>query len=213
MSAVFAVMRREWWSFVGSDKGTLVAYVFILCVYSAVFTVNPYESNAARLWWIFYSVVAVSTVSGNAMVRERSTGALEVLFTSGISRAAVLYGKIGFGFIMSLFMGGVPFGVSRVVGVAAGLQPDTADWSGFLLYMGAACVNLGSVAWFSVVLPNPRLVHFVNLVLLSLLIGLRAATGMKDNAFIPLLFGAGLLLSGMALRAFNGERVVEKVNL
>ncbi len=213
MNQVMAVMKREWASFAGNDKGTMFVYVFILLVYSAVFTVNPYETLAARLWWVFYSVVVVSTVSGNSMISERLTGSLEVLFTSGVSRSAVLYGKVAYGFFMALLMGGLPFGVSRLITVSAGNPAELHDAGGFLLYASASLVNITSAAWLSVQLPNPRLIHFVNLLILSLLIGVKLTTGMADVGFGVAMVFASLVLLYLARRTFHGEKIVRKVSL
>ena len=149
---------------------------------------------------------------------ERLVG---ILLTSGMSRSAILYGKMLFVTVMTTAIGAACLACAlllRPVFNGLGDVPRLHfEWSYCTLYLGATLLNAASSAYFSVWLPNPRLLHFINLFLLGFIM-----TGYVAVSFVhpfSIYFIAGLLallsvlFTFLARREFESERIIKPVVL
>jgi len=221
MNGWTAVFRREWRTFTGSDRGVFTVYGIIVVVWSFLFVTNLTDGSAlVRIVWLAtFAIVTTSNFSQVSLVSERTGGALEVLLTCGLSRGAILGGKIAFVSVMSSLMGYACIGLSSVWLGFAGRARD-AFVPGILVtdlavFAAASFMNAASAAWLSVALPNPRLLHFVNFafaaVVLSLFFTVSSLLPVRPWTVSPLFFCCGCLFAWRARRAFDGEKVVHPV--
>jgi hypothetical protein len=88
---------------------------------------------------------------------------------------------------------------------------------GIAVYFGATFLSAASSAYFSVLLPNPRILHFINLFIVMLFIGLYAVLlGFRP---IPLsvlalfLTLGGVVFTVLSVREFNSERIIKPIVL
>ena len=223
MSQMMLMFRKEWLNFVRGDRSVLVVYFIMVVGWGALLaSMNTGGATTAPLWIVFFSVVIAANFSSTVFVLERMSGSLEILLTSGLSRSAILYGKMLFVVLMTLLLGGAcaVFALLLRPYIAA-LQRAPADlrnlWPYFALYAGATFMNAASSAYFSVWLPNPRLLHFINLLLLGFIMA-----GYMAVSFIhplSLYFIAGILallgvcFTFLARREFESERIIKPVVL
>ncbi len=208
------VCRKEWKNFTGSHKGVFAVYALMALVYALVFVSNRELDRQTQtvVWWVFFSLIITGSSSNTVFVAERVNGSLEILLTCGLSRGAILAGKVLFVVLISLLIGMVPFTISTGWALA-GTGVAGADFAGPLLFAAATFMNASSAAWLSVRLTNPRLLHFVNLIIVSAALGVGAAAGAGAGMLALGLAVTGALFFGLARRAFAGERVVQPVNL
>jgi ABC-type Na+ efflux pump permease subunit len=214
MNSTLLIFRKEWKSFLGSDPGLFVTYGFIVAIYSLVFATNS-ASGLGTVWWIVYAMVINSAFANTVFVAERMTGALEVLLTSGVSRRGILAGKALFAFAMSLALGGLSLALSLVW---AALMPrmgagSTMGWEGPATFAAAAFMTTMSGAWLSVRFASPRVVHLVNIFLSMAMVGSSVALTWTPGALPAVLLGLGCVFWVLAARAFDGERVIQPVQL
>jgi hypothetical protein len=84
-----------------------------------------------------------------------------------------------------------------------------------VLYIAATAFNTASSACFSVWLPNPRLLHFVNLLILAAVMSaytaLSAMVSLPLHAVSALLFVTAVVFLILARRAFESERITKPV--
>ncbi len=220
MSQCLIVLRKEWLNFVCSDRSVFFIYFFLVAGWGMLLaTMDRGGPLGSPLWLVFFSVIIAANFSSTVFVSERMSGSLEILLTSGLSRAAILWGKMIFVMVMTLAIGMV------CVLTASVLQrfiapPEVAravwfQWSYGALYAGATFLNTASSACFSVWLPNPRLLHFVNILLVGAVMAGYVALSLTCplSLFIVAIAmaAAGLLFAWLAGRAFEGERIIKPV--
>ena len=222
MNDIALILRKEWMSFVGSDRSVFFIYA-ILVVGWGMLLATWQDSPAAYLplWIALFSVIVSANFANTVFVTERTTGSLEILLTSGISRNGILYGKLFFIVVMTLAIGAGCFVFSAIIKPLTGTTPTGsgagAALFGYAIYGAATFLNAAGSAWLSVVLPNPRLLHLLNLLFISFIM----AVQMTLSAFFPLppyavavvMVAAGGLFCVLAQREFNSERIINPVIL
>ncbi|MBD3421533.1 MAG: hypothetical protein GF398_15550 [Chitinivibrionales bacterium] len=220
MKDTFLIVRKEFLHFRGSDPSVFVVYVIIVLMYSLVFAANP-AGAATLIWWLAFSLIISGTFANMIFIAERWRGNLEIWLTSGVSRKSILFGKMLFVMIMTIVLGALPLVISRwwsllLFRIGAVEQTSIAP-AGPLLYVAATAMNCSSSAWFSFKFTNPRLINFVNLLLLGLLAG--AYYGLQqvcaEYAAILAMFAVIASMAGifilLALRAFESEQVIQPI--
>jgi ABC-type Na+ efflux pump permease subunit len=222
MSQCLLVLRKEWLNFVCSDKSVFFIYLFLIAGWGMLLaTMNRGGSLGSPLWLVFFSVIIAANFSGTVFVSERMSGSLEILLTSGLSRGAILGGKMTFVIVMTFAIGMACILTASVV--QHFMAPPDVDrvvyfqWTYLALYAGATFLNTASSACFSVWLPNPRLLHFVNIALVGCIMAGYVAVSLTQP--LPLFLVAfvmtfvGILFAWLARRAFESERIIKPVIL
>jgi ABC-type Na+ efflux pump permease subunit len=221
------ILRKEWMSFTGSDRSVFVVYAILVIGWGLLLASWGGTSGASPsgmtmpLWIALFSVVVAANFANTVFVTERVTGSLEILLTSGVSRNGILFGKLLFVMVMTLAIGCLCIGLSVLLrpfmpeaqtGGSIGLV-----WSGIIIYAAASFFNASSSAYLSVILPNPRLLHLLTLLMVSGIM----STQMVVSVYFPVPYYAGALVltvAGvvfclLAKREFNGERIIRPVIL
>jgi ABC-type Na+ efflux pump permease subunit len=152
---------------------------------------------------------------------ERMSGSLEILLTCGIPRSALLFGKMLFVCFMTACIGAACCACALLMGrFIAGPEGMTADlmtWHYAVLYASATFLNAAASAYFSVLLPNPRLLHFINLLLTGFVMAVYTAVSLVRP--LPLESAAaalallGVIFTVLARREFESERIIRPVVL
>lgn len=221
MNNVALILRKEWMSFVGSDRSVFFIYAILVVGWGmllASWQASP--ESYLPLWLALFSVIVAANFANTVFVTERVTGSLEILLTSGVSRNGILYGKLLFVAGMTIVIGAACIGLSELVRplvspVPAGGAPLAG--SGYAVYVAASFLNASASAWLSVVLPNPRALHLLNLLLISFIM----AVQMVLSAYFPIpqIAGAGVMVVAgiffciLAQREYNSERIIKPVVL
>jgi ABC-type Na+ efflux pump permease subunit len=222
MNQILLIFGKEWLNFLRGDRSVFIIYLILVAGWGALLaSMNTGGPTTAPLWIVFFSVIIGANFSSTVFVLERVSGSLEILLTSGISRSAILYGKMLFVIVMTAAIGAaclVCALVLRPVFTAVGDESTlNFAWSYCVLYVSATLLNAAGSAYFSVWLPNPRLLHFINLFLVGFIM-----TGYMTISFIhpvSLYSVAGLLgllsvvFAFLAKREFESERIVKPVLL
>jgi ABC-type Na+ efflux pump permease subunit len=222
MRQVLLVFEKEWLNFIRGDRGVFIVYLILVAGWGILLSsMHDGGTPAAPFWIVFFSVIVAVNFSSTVFVLERVSGSLEILLTCGISRSAILYGKMLFVMVMTLAIGAACLGcallVRKSVAGHEGLQYGILSWRTLALYAGATFLNAAGSAYFSIVLPNPRLLHFINL----LLAGFIMAGWTAISLIYPLpvesaaaaLFMLGLVFTVLAKRGFESEGIVKPVIL
>jgi hypothetical protein len=219
MQSIRAVIAKEWKCFIGSDKGMFFLYFILILIWSMLLSSkSSSDLYSAPLWLVFFSVVITANFSNNVFISERVSGALEIFITSGLSRNAILYGKLIFVLILSNISGVLCFAMSVVIHRFL-FSDDKNPLSGMdlLLYSGSAFLNVASSAYLSVRMSNPRLLHFANMFLLMIIVGAYIAISAFYTVdiiyLILLLFVAGGLICWRAQILYNSEKILQPVYL
>ncbi|MDD5672734.1 MAG: hypothetical protein PHC61_01100 [Chitinivibrionales bacterium] len=221
MRAVVQVIRNELRIFTASDRSTFFIYAVLILTWSFLFSVNTFEKDDASvmLWWIFFSVVISGNFSTTIFVLERTSGALEVIITSGFSRRALMLGKIlfvlGVSIVMAWFCIGLAF-IGRTFFSSMLSSYFIAPPKTYMgLYIAASFMNAAFGAYFSIRLPNPRLVSFAAVLLVGALVsvyyGISAIMPLSPWILAVLFCAIGALWLVLALREFESERVTRPI--
>ncbi|MBN2037685.1 MAG: ABC transporter permease subunit [Chitinispirillaceae bacterium] len=222
MRDAFIVLNNEWRSFMSSDRGLFIVYAVMITGWGfLIATWKSFLLFFAPFWLSSFSVIIAATFANSVFVAERISGSLEILLTSGISRRGILYGKMGFIVTTTMLVGVLCMSIANIVRFFLPVQmvgPDVMiGLSGLLVYLGASFMTAASSAYFSVLLPNPRVLHFINLFIVIFLVSLYSALAMfwpiplVVLALIIFLFGA--LFCVLAKREFDGERITKLIIL
>lgn len=223
MNNVALIFQKEWMSFVGSERSVFFIYVILVVGWGmllASWQASPSPASYLPLWLALFSVIVAANFANTVFVTERVTGSLEILLTSGVSRNGILYGKLLFVTCMTLVIGAGCIGFSTLVKPLVNQVPGNGIYlngSGYVIYGAASFLNAAASAWLSVVLPNPRVLHLLNLLLISVIMGIQMAL----SAFFPVppaaaavvMAVAGVLFSMLAEREYNSERIIKPVIL
>lgn len=218
MNSAAVVFAKEWKVFLGADRGIFFLYAFLILSWSfMLITPGTTFAQSGDLWLIFFSVIVSANFTNTVFIAERINGNLEILITSGITRKAMLSGKMLFTAGMSIVIGGICCGLSfvwnHVLGDGTPLTLDSGDFLSFVL---AVFFNTASGAYFSVKLANPRVLHLSNLLLLA---GVVTAYSLLDS-YIPLpswslqlvlALPAGALTL-LAYRIYESEKLLQPVS-
>ncbi len=222
MSQCLLVLRKEWLNFVCSDKSVFFIYLFLIVGWGMLLaTMNRGGAIGSPLWLVFFSVIIAANFSGTVFVSERMSGSLEILLTSGLSRGAILWGKMVFVIVMTLAVGAACILAASVLQrfIAPSDVPRESyfQWTFLALYAGATFLNTAGSACFSVWLPNPRLLHFVNIALVGCIMAGYIAISLSRPVSLFLvavvMIAAGGLFAWLAGRAFESERIIRPVIL
>jgi len=222
MNQIMLMFGKEWLNFLRGDRSVFIIYLILVAGWGALLaSMNTGGPTTAPLWIVFFSVIIGANFSSTVFVLERMSGSLEILLTSGISRSAILYGKMLFVIVMTIAIGAVCVACALLVRpFFTGPDKTPAEyltWPYCVLYVSATLLNAAGSAYFSVWLPNPRLLHFINLLLVGFIM-----TGYMAISFIhplSLYFVAGLLgllsvlFAVLAKREFESERIIKPVVL
>jgi ABC-type Na+ efflux pump permease subunit len=220
MNQCLLVLRKEWLNFVCSDRSVFFIYLFLVAGWGMLLaTMDHGGSIGSPLWLVFFSVIIAANFSTTVFVSERMSGSLEILLTSGLSRRAILWGKMVFVIAMTLAVGAACVVTASVLRRFIA-PPETVrvfyfQWTYVAIYAGATFLNAASSACFSVWLPNPRLLHFVNLLLLGAIMTGYVAVSLTRPlslfAVAAAMTAIGILFAWLAGRAFESERIIKPV--
>ena len=218
MNGTITIFRKEWHCFTGSDRGMFVLYALLILTWSSMLAA-PQNADfpAGPLWLIFFSVVISANFSNTVFIAERIHGNLEILLTSGLSRQNILYGKM-------LFVGGMSCGIGLLcIGLSMILRHLLFDSTlipvstgDIILYGSAVFMNTANSAYLSIRMPNPRLLHFANLLLLGSLVTLYSLLTfyipVSSIVLSAILTGIGCAGTIAARRLYNSEKILQPVH-
>lgn len=219
MGGFRVVFAKELQCFAGADRGMFILYSIIIIVWSALLATRSSDSfDSGPLWLVFFSVVITANFSNSIFVSERTNGSLEILITSGLSRNAVLYGKLFFIITMSVLFGAVCILLSRILDkyLFYDSMPAT-DIQSFLLYTSSTFLNVAASAYFSIKLINQRMLHFVNMFVLGLFAGgymiLAQYVTMSIYYLIVAMFIAGAGICWRTQKLYHSEKIIQSVTI
>jgi ABC-type Na+ efflux pump permease subunit len=217
MTGLPTVVRKELKCF-GGDKGQFFVYALMSALWGLALSIDGSSGGGAgaRFLSVFFAVIVAAGFTGTIFISERVTGTLEVLFTSGVSRDAVFFGKMLFAVGMSMAVGLLCAAFALLWGVTldagAPWRPGVSDAA---LYISTAYLNAAASACFSVRMGNPRFLHFINLFMTAALLSVYSAASTLLAVSWPMLAGGflsvGVLFTFLARREFAGERVTRPV--
>jgi ABC-type Na+ efflux pump permease subunit len=233
MRDALLIFRKEWLNLIGSDRGLFVVYAVLILGWGCLLAtwraaalpigaggVAPFDL-IATIWYASFSVIVAATFSNTAFVSERISGSLEILLTCGISRSGILYSKIAFIFSMTVLVGGLCLAVANALQPVlnpSGITPALVlGGQGIAVYFGASFFSAASGAFFSVLLPNPRVLHFINLFMVMVLIALYAVLAgfwpVPLYALALMFTLAGTVFTVFARKQFHSERIIKPIVL
>jgi len=222
MKDIVAVVKKEWHGFAGSEKGIFAIYIILIFVWSFLPLNNSLGSFAlsGSIWWLFFSVIVTGNFASSIFVSERLNGSMEILLTSGLSRIGVLAGKILFVVIMSVVIGILCFGLSLCwvfFSGHSGLFPGQSFAFAFLLYLSGTFMNATAGAWMSIRMSSPRLIPFVNILLVGIVCAvyyaLSGLISLSSWTLVGLLCLAGCIFCFTAIKDFNGEKIIAPIDV
>jgi len=218
MKAIGLVLRKEWTGFLGSERGVFAIYAILILSWSCL----PLSQGlgAGPVWWLFFSIIISGNFSNTVFVSERLSGSMEILLTSGLSREAVLFGKVAFVAIMSIAVGAACLGLAvlwlSLSGSAHG-APIPGRLQGIALYCAGTIMNVACGAWLSVRMQSPRIIPFISIIIAAVIVSLYFVCAYALSApqwTLPvLLFAAAFFFFFLARKEFNGEKVVAPITL
>lgn len=223
MKQVLLMFRKEWLNFICGDRSVFFVYMVLVAGWGILLAATHEGGTAAEpLWIVFFSVIVAVNFSSTVFVLERMSGSLEVLLTCGISRGAMLFGKMLFVVVMTAVIGAACLACAFLIrAFLPGTEgtpvagPPVGHYCA--LYAGATFLNAAGSAYFSVLLPNPRLLHFINLLLAGLVMTAYTAVSLihpvpleSATAVLALL---GVIFTVLARREFESEKIVKPVVL
>ena len=219
MNQCFLMLKKEWLNFANSDRGIFLVYLVFIAGWSVLrASMNSGGPEVTPIWSIAFSVFIAANFSGTVFVSERMSGSLEILLTSGLSRSAILYGKMLFVIIMTLVIGMVWALAAFILQTfISPLRENLFQGDLLLIYASATFLNAAS-AYFSVWLPNPRFLYFINLLMIILISAVYLAIAALRlpqplSIMAGLLILLGILFTLLAGRAFESERIIKPIVL
>jgi ABC-type Na+ efflux pump permease subunit len=219
MRNIGVVIAKEWKCFLGSDRGMFILYFILILIWSLLLASRDSSHfNAEPLWLVFFSVVITANFSNTVFISERVSGSLEILITSGLSRNSILYGKMSFILLMSFIFGAICFFATLLFqNLLLNDSTEYVNWSSYILYAGSAFLNVSSSAYLSVRLSNPRLLHFANMFILGLIVGIYMVLSAMYNVSIHYLFGfmciVAFFICWRTQILYNSEKVLQPIYL
>lgn len=224
MSDLLTVLRKEWRCFLGSDRSVLALYAVIVLLWSMLFAGVGAESSphAVTIWLLPFSVIVVSNFAQSVFVAERLTGSIEIFLTCGVSRGAILGGKMLFVWLLAVVTGSVCMLLGTVWSsllVSGGAVEYAWQLRGphVALFAAGAAFNTAVVALLSMLLPNPRMSHFVNFLAIAAVLAVYYPLVPPDSGGEWILAGVLMAMAVVvAVAVFvvaRGERLARGVNL
>jgi ABC-type Na+ efflux pump permease subunit len=228
MTGLTAILRKEVKNFVNGGWGFFLINALIAVVWSFMLLFQhmlEIGSGGTGLWMVFFAVIVAANFSGTVFISERVNGTLEVLIVSGVTRDAVLFGKVFFVAGATIAMGVVclaitsawVFLINVLEGDMAGLR-NFAVWACRIspMYVGAVVMNVSASAYLSVRMGNPRFLHFANLFMTGAIMAVYGLIMVVLNeqyrtALVLVFLALGALFLVLARREFAGERITRPV--
>lgn len=220
MNGLMTVLYKEWKAFLGSERGMFVFYGILILLWSLKLATNENTGiQSEMLWIVFFSVIITANFSNTVFISERVNGALEIFMTCGLGRNKILGGKLIFINFMTIAIGllcAIGATVLKII-----INPDYTSGltflklSEFYLFGTVSLMSSTSAAYFSVRLPNPRFLHFVNLLLAGVFVS--AYTVVVQFISIPIFalttvyLLAGIVFLVLAIREYGSERILQPV--
>ncbi len=207
------VLSKEWRAFRRSNVTVHFAFGLVVVLYSGVCITNFFSNEffLRYIWWTLFSVVLTGNFANRVFIFERIGGRLEMLFLSGVSRGQILGGKILFVFTM-VAAAGIFSSLITYVGLHALGMRHTHSTAyvirGSTLFLSAAFLSASADAALSTFLSNPRLMHFINLGIVSLLVMLFTLVHIPLWIIEIACILIGLLFCRWALHIFHSERIL-----
>jgi ABC-type Na+ efflux pump permease subunit len=222
MSQTILMFRKEWLNFLRGDRSVFLVYLMLVAGWGGLLaSMHTSGPQTAPLWVVFFSVIIAANFSSTVFVIERMSGSLEILLTSGMSRSAILYGKMAFVVVMTVAIGAACMACALLLrrlfagASTASVEPFTVAYCA--LYVSATVLNAASSAYLSVWLPNPRLLHFINLLLLGFIMTAYLTVSfirpVSLYAVVALLTLLAAVFAALARKEFQSERIVKPVVL
>lgn len=214
------IFQNEMNSFIKSDKGLFIINLVLVFAWGGLFASNFREINSDMgiVWLVFFSVIVSSNFSNATFISERMNGMLEILLVSGIPRRDILLGKVIFVTMLSSLMGILVYLFAIIVNVYTGFKPFDGGllqifYTVLPIYISACIFNISAAAWLSVKLTNPRILHFVNLLMIVTLALVKTISAewlsLPDFVFTLLLLIGGGAFYLLALKEYRSENVTK----
>ncbi|MDR3012710.1 MAG: hypothetical protein LBU70_05810 [Chitinispirillales bacterium] len=220
MNGLRTVIRKEFKCFFNSDKSTFLIHALMPIIWSlALYFNSGADMGRVGVFWIFsFAVIVTANFANSVFISERVNGTLEILITSGLSRDAILFGKMFFVIAMTLAVGLIcavwVVVWAHVLPIADGGLPHTGV-STVLLYLLSAFLCASSSAYLSVRMPNPRFLHFINLFMMSAVAAvysvLETVYFVHPSISIILFLLLCVIFLLLARREFAGERIIRPI--
>jgi len=212
------IFLQEVRAFFRSGVSSMVLLLITALIWGAVIAgkVETIDSADSWLWVIFFALVAGAGFSTTVFVRERLSATLEILLVSGVERSSIFYGKLLFTISFTIITGILAFFTAWICrslffGKPFYLPSELAQT--ITLFAASSCTISASSAMLSLTLSNPRLVQFVNFIILTIISTTFAVISSYWNlslyifAGIELIFG--LLFSIIAQIQFSREKIIQ----
>ncbi len=220
MGEIRIVALHELRAFLKSGLSALLLLAFTTILWGGVIAgkVETIDEATSFLWVIFFALVGGAGATNSVFIRERLSGTFEILLTAGLERSAILIGKLVFTTSVTLLVGMGAFGfgfLTHTLIYKGDYFSIDQLLSSLLLYGAAALLMSSSSAYLSLSLSNPRMVQFVNFILLTFcsmgftLVGYIVETPLS-LWWLALFMGLlSLLFDYMALKLFRSEKVLQ----
>jgi ABC-type transport system involved in multi-copper enzyme maturation permease subunit len=217
MTGLTAILQKEVKNIFNSGWSIFFINAFIAVTWSVTMFC---EHELVQFLLVFLAGILAANFSGTVFISERVSGTLEVLIVSGVTRDAVLFGKMLFVTGATMAMGAVCVVFSIIwayllSGVDNVSEWMTAGWvlSAAFLYVGATVFNVSASAYLSVRMGNPRFLNIVN-IFMTVAVVYVLSLAMPDyrRVVLALIFWAlGAVFLVLARREFAGERITRPV--
>ncbi len=214
------IIRKEWDCFTGSEKGLFVVYAVLIFFWSYLPRQNALDGFGmlSAIWWMSLAVIVSSSFANSVFVAERINGSMEILLTSGFSRNAVIFGKTAF---VVLACCGIGLACTLLsLAWPLGVRPPflfRSMLTALLLYAGGAFMGSAGAAWMSIRLSSPRIMPFVNLLLVvavcSVFYGAAQFVSLPRWGLFLATVAVGSAFLWRAQKEFHGEKVIAPVDL
>ncbi len=212
------IFKFELRAFLKSGVSSLLLLVITSLIWGGVIAgkVETIQFADSWLWVIFFALVAGAAFSTTVFVRERLSSTMEILLISGVERASILWGKLIFTTTFTIFTGLLAFAMAWICRSLI-LQlpfflPRELLQTLTLFIASSFCVSSSS-AMLSLSLANPRLVQFLNFLILTVLSTIFALISSFFDvslylfALIEIIFG--ILFSIISQFQFSRETIIQ----
>jgi len=215
---IFEIIRHETKAFFYSGFSSLILLLVTILIWGSVIAgkVENIHALDSWVWVVFFAMVVTAGFSTTVFVRERLSATLEILLVSGVERSSVLYGKIIFTSVFTIFTGLAAFFVAwfgRSILFSEEFFLKEKLFQTVSLYISTSCMMTASSAMLSLSLTNPRLVQFVNF---TILMGIVLAYAIASQYYPISLYILCLFESMFAILfviisrvLFNREKIIQ----
>lgn len=213
------IFQNELKSYFKSDKALFIAHIILILSFGSLYSSNfkDIATDMGVLWLVSFSVIVSSNFSYSTFVSERMNGMLEILLVSGIQRKDILFGKVVFVVLFSSLMGVLIYMVAILSNLILGDRQDYNFYSSiitiFPIYLSACIFNVSTAAWFSIKLPNPRILSFLNLFVIIIIASLNLVVvnffELSSHLIIIALLTGAIIFYRFALKEYLSEKVTK----